>query len=78
MRAPGCVGFIIPAKQLRRPVDRNLLRRVLREAVRSRRPDVERFDIILRLSRACARQRLRSLALEAKDLVDALVKREAK
>ena len=77
MRAPGCVGFIIPAKQLRRAVDRNLLRRVLREAVRSRRPDVERFDIILRLSRACAREGLRSLAFEARELMDALVKPES-
>ncbi len=73
---PGRVGFIIPAKQLRRAVDRNLLRRVLREAVHGRRPDAERFDIILRLSRACARRGLRELAREAGELIDALVKPE--
>jgi len=73
---PGRVGFVIPRKQLRRAVDRNLLRRVLREAVLGRRPEVERFDIILRLSRACARRGLRELAQEAKELMDALVKSE--
>lgn len=36
---------------MRRAVDRNRLRRLLRESVRSVRPAVEGFDIILRVKR---------------------------
>ena len=52
---PGRVGYVIGRKAMPRAVDRNRLRRCLREIVRASRPAVERFDIILRV-----RQRVRS------------------
>jgi len=52
---PGRVGYVIGGKAMPRAVDRNRLRRRLRESVRASRPSVERFDIILRV-----RQRVRA------------------
>jgi ribonuclease P protein component len=52
---PGRVGYVIGGKSMPRAVDRNRLRRRLRETVRASRPSIERFDIILRV-----RQRVRS------------------
>ena len=49
------MGYIIGGKTMPRAVDRNRLRRRLRESVRASRPSVERFDIILRV-----RQRVRA------------------
>ena len=53
-RDPGRVGYVIGRKAMPRAVDRNRLRRRLRESVRACRPAIERFDIILRV-----RQRVR-------------------
>lgn len=69
----GRVGFVIGKQQLARAVDRNYLRRVLREAVRRRRPSVGRFDLILRLRAPCERAAMRKLKREAGELLDALV-----
>jgi ribonuclease P protein component len=54
-------------------VDRNYVRRMLREAVRHRRPAVNQYDIVLRLRTSCARAALPGLAFEAAELLDALV-----
>jgi ribonuclease P protein component len=77
-RAHGRVGYVIGRKQLARAVDRNLLRRLLREAVRSKRPGVDVFDIIFRLRRTCPRSDIRGLALEAAALMDILVRSRIK
>jgi ribonuclease P protein component len=69
----GRVGYVIGKQQLARAVDRNYVRRILREAVRRRRPDLGRFDIVVRLRARCARNVLPALALEAGGLLDALV-----
>jgi ribonuclease P protein component len=58
----GCVGYVIGKKLLSRAVDRNRLKRMLREAVRARRPAVNAYDLVLRLRRPC----------EAKDIADAV------
>jgi ribonuclease P protein component len=50
-QSPGRVGYVIGRKMMRRAVDRNRLRRRLRESVRARRPSIEAFDIILRVKR---------------------------
>jgi ribonuclease P protein component len=69
---PGQVGYVIGAKQLPRAVDRNRLRRVLREALRMRRAALSGFDIVLRLRRPCARSEVASVASEAAMLLDRL------
>jgi len=50
-QSPGRVGFVIGRKMMRRAVDRNRLRRCLRERARAARPPIEAFDIILRVKR---------------------------
>lgn len=70
--SPGRVGFIIGKKQLASAVDRNYLRRLLREAVRQRRPALDAFDIILRLRIPCSPATLSKLSLEAAELLDSL------
>ena len=69
----GRVGYVIGKHQLGRAVDRNYLRRILRETVRRRRPALGQFDIVVRLRVRCARSVLPGLALEAAGLLDALV-----
>ena len=78
LRSHGRVGYVIARKQLGRAVDRNLLRRLLREAVRSKRPGIELFDIIFRLRRGCTRSEIRGLSLEAAALMDVLVRSSIK
>lgn len=69
----GRVGYVIGKQQLPRSVDRNYVRRMMREAVRLRRPAVNRYDIVLRLRASCRRVALPGLAREAAELLDALI-----
>jgi len=69
---PGQVGYVISAKQLPRAVDRNRLRRVLREALRARRAALSGLDIVLRLRRPCSRTDVPAVASEAATLLDRL------
>jgi ribonuclease P protein component len=69
---PGQVGYVIGAKQLPRAVDRNRLRRVLREALRARRAALSGLDIVLRLRRPCAPTEVAAVASEAAMLLDRL------
>jgi ribonuclease P protein component len=69
----GRVGYVIGKQQLARAVDRNYVRRVLRETVRRRRSVLGDFDIVLRLRVRCARNALPGLAIEAAALLDALL-----
>jgi ribonuclease P protein component len=64
---------VIGKHQLGRAVDRNYVRRRLRETMRRRRQALGRFDIVVRLRVRCARDALPGLALEAAGLLDALV-----
>jgi ribonuclease P protein component len=70
---PGRVGFVVGRKAFPRAVDRNRVRRLLREAVRRARPGIEAFDMILRATRGCPRQDTRRFAVEADRLLAALV-----
>lgn len=74
----GRVGFVIGKQHLKRAVDRNCVRRGLREAVRRRRPEIERFDIVLRLRGRCERSGLCGLGLEAAELLDAFLNPKAR
>jgi ribonuclease P protein component len=71
-RSVGRVGFVIGKKQLASAVERNYLRRLLREAVRHRRPALDAFDIVLRLRVPCAPETLPRLLSEASELLDRL------
>jgi ribonuclease P protein component len=68
----GRVGFVIGKKQLASAVDRNYLRRLLREAVRQRRPALDAFDIVLRLRTSCPPANLAGLLREASELLSDL------
>ncbi|HEY3565247.1 MAG TPA: ribonuclease P protein component, partial [Casimicrobiaceae bacterium] len=67
--APGRVGYVIARKTIRLAVDRNRLRRKLREAVRAARPAIEAFDVILRVRRSVARSEIGDAAAEAPRLL---------
>jgi len=71
-RSIGRVGFVIGKKQLASAVDRNYVRRLLREAVRARRPALEAFDIVFRLRTACSPATLSGLLREASELLGTL------
>jgi len=73
---PGRVGYVIGKKALRHAVDRNRVRRVLREALRRARPGIEVFDVIVRLKRGCTRLEVPAVAAEAARLLEALVGQE--
>lgn len=66
---PGRVGYVIGRKAMPRAVDRNRLRRRLRERVRAARPDVERYDIILRVRRNVARDDIAAAVDESRTLL---------
>jgi ribonuclease P protein component len=72
---PGRLGLVVPRKALPLAVDRNRVRRMLREAQRTARPAVLEFDVILRLKRACPRTEFRHVAAEAARLLASLVAR---
>jgi ribonuclease P protein component len=68
----GCVGYVIGKKLLSRAVDRNRLKRMLREAIHARRPAVNAFDLVLRLRRPCAPEDIADAVAEAGVLLGAL------
>lgn len=72
---PGRIGFIIPRRAIALAVDRNALRRRLRDAHRHARPAIERFDVIVRVRQAVPRADIRAAVAEAATLLQALVAR---
>ena len=73
--APGRVGFVIGRKALPRAVDRNRLRRCLREAVRAMRPALASYDVILRVKGVMNRTELDAAVSEGARLLATLVAR---
>ena len=70
---PGRVGYVIGRKAMPRAVDRNRLRRRLRECVRASRPSIERFDIILRVRQRVAVSDIARAVAESRQLLARLV-----
>jgi ribonuclease P protein component len=66
---PGRVGFVVGRKVLPRAVDRNRLKRMLREFLRAARSDLAAFDVVIRLKRPVARDALPEVASEAAVLI---------
>jgi ribonuclease P protein component len=75
---PGRIGYVIARKSIRRAVDRNRLRRRLRETLRAARPAIEAFDLIVRVKRAIAPAEIVAAAEEGTTLVRALLVAESK
>jgi ribonuclease P protein component len=72
---PGRVGYIIARRSIPRAVDRNRLRRRLREAVRLARPAIARFDVIMRVRGALARADVLAAAAEGRELIARVAQR---
>ena len=72
---PGRIGYVIGRKTLPRAVDRNRLRRRLRETVRAMRPELASYDVILRVKRVANRMELDAAVNEAESLLAELVAR---
>lgn len=72
-QSPGRVGFVIGRKMMRRAVDRNRLRRCLRECARAARPAIEAFDIILRVKRIVPSADISAATAESQRLLARLV-----
>jgi len=66
----GRFGCVIGAKHMPRAVDRNRLKRMLREALRARRPALSGLDVVVRLRTACLAEELPAVAAEATALLD--------
>ena len=70
--APGRVGYVIGRKSMRRAVDRNRLRRCLRERVRAERATLAAWDVILRVRRDVGRDDIAAAIAEASRLIGRL------
>lgn len=68
-QSPGRVGYVIGRKMMRRAVDRNRLRRRLREVVRVARPVILAFDIVLRVKRRIAQADIAAAVVESRRLL---------
>jgi len=74
-QTPGRIGYVIARKTLPRAVDRNRLRRCLREIVRTMRAALSSYDVILRVKKVANRIELDAAVNEAAGLLAALVAR---
>ena len=70
---PGRTGYVIGRKVSVRAVDRNRIRRKLREVIRAMRPALTEFDLIVRVKRAANRNEQDAAVREAQELLIALV-----
>lgn len=65
----GRTGFVVGRKALRRAVDRNRLKRLLREFLRTASARVCNFDLVIRLKRPIAPAAVPEAAVEAAGLI---------
>lgn len=63
-------------KALPRAVDRNRLKRCVREALRAARPGIDAYDLIVRLKRPAPGPELSAAVDEARRLIAAIAERQ--
>jgi ribonuclease P protein component len=68
-RIPGRAGFVVGRKVLRRAVDRNRFKRLVREALRRARPQIATMDLIVRLKRPLCGDEITAAASETTALI---------
>jgi len=73
----GRIGYVIGRKAIPRAVDRNRLRRRLREVVRAARPALDAYDVIVRVRSAVPAAEVSSAVAEGVRLVQRLLARPA-
>jgi len=69
----GRIGYVIGRKAIPRAVDRNRLRRRLREIVRAARPPLDAFDVIVRVKSPVAAAEVPLAVAEGARLVQRLL-----
>jgi ribonuclease P protein component len=69
----GRIGYVIGRKSMPRAVDRNRLRRRLREIVRAARPSLDAFDVIVRVKSPVAPAEVSLAAAEGARLMQKLL-----
>ena len=60
----GRIGYVISRRSIPLAVDRNRLRRGLREAWRSLRVSLARYDVVIRVKRSVSRAEIEAAVLE--------------
>ena len=73
----GRVGYVISRKVMDRAVDRNRLKRRLRAFLQGSGPDVQAFDLVIRVKRPVARDALDDAFREASALIGKAIGRRA-
>jgi ribonuclease P protein component len=68
----GRFGFVVGRKVLRRAVDRNRFKRIVRERLRRLRDEASRYDLIVRIKRPLQRDAVDGAAAEAIALIERL------
>ena len=71
------MGYVIGRKAMPRAVDRNRLRRRLREGMRAARPAIEHFDIIVRVRRPLPREAIGEAVRAVREMIGRLLGGEA-
>jgi ribonuclease P protein component len=71
---PGRAGFVVGRKALPRAVDRNRLKRCVREMLRAARPRLEAVDLIVRLKRPLSPAEVPAAVAEAATLLAAVLR----
>ena len=67
------MGYVIGRKAMPRAVDRNRLRRRLRESMRAARPAIEQFDIIVRVRRPVPREAIGEAVRASSEMIGRLL-----
>jgi len=68
----GRAGFVIGRKALPLAVDRNRVRRMLRQVLQTSRPALARYDVIVRLKQGAPRAEFPRIVAEAVRILDAV------
>ena len=68
----GRYGFVVGRRAMKRAVDRNRFKRVVRERLRALANEVARYDLVIRVKRPVARDGVDAAAADAVALIERL------